>query len=288
MLKRLYLFAIVAVLSSCSIFAPQDKHLLWEVKSENASVHLLGSVHIAKPDIYPLDPVIENAFDSSRYLAVELDISEVDPMEMIKYATYPTGETLKENISEESYTKLKSLFREHGISESVYNSYKPWMASMILMQLELSQSGYEQNSGIDMHFIQKAKEQDKEILELETLEQQMQLFDKLEGKSDEYLAYSIKDMKNTVKKMDEIFQRWQEGDADGLDDIMNEEFDIEGGDVIEDELLIKRNKRMTTKIKSYLNKGGTYFVVVGAAHLVGDNGIIRALNSTNEYEIKQK
>lgn len=288
MLKRLNLFLLLIVLSSCSIFSPQDKHFLWEVKSDNASVHLLGSVHIAKPDIYPLDPVIESAFDSSQYLAVELDISEVDPMEMIKHATYSTGETLKENVSEETYIQIKTLFKEHGIAESVYNSYKPWMASMILMQLELSQSGYNQNSGIDMHFIQKAKEQNKQILELETLEQQMQIFEKLSDRPDEYLAYSIKDMKNTVKKMDEIFEEWQTGDAGGLDEIMNKEFEIEGGKEIEDELLIKRNNRMTEKIKTYLKKGGTYFVVVGAAHLVGDKGIVKTLKATKDYEIEQK
>ena len=43
------------------------------------------------------------------------------------------------------------------------------------------------------------------------------------------------------------------------------------------ELYTERNINMTEKIEKFLKKQGTYFVVVGAAHLIGKKGIIELL-----------
>jgi uncharacterized protein YbaP (TraB family) len=258
------------------------------VKSGDATVYLLGSVHIAKAEIYPLDPAIENAFDESGKLVVEMDVTQVDPMEMMKYATYKTGETLEDNLSEKNYKKISELFKENGVNSMVYNSLKPWMASMMLMQLELAKAGYEPNNGIDTYFLKKAYEAEKEILELETIEEQAKVFEAMDNASDEYMEYSLKDLKNTVSKMEEIFKAWQEGDAGEINELMNSEFDVEGGEKLEEVLLTNRNEKMTEKIKGYLSESGTYFVIVGAAHLAGEKGIVEMLKETGNYEIEQK
>lgn len=287
-----YIFSLTLFLfvscSSTKESSTGQKHFFWEVKSEKSTVYLMGSIHVAKKEIYPLDSIIESAFSASNYLAVEFDLKTVDPFKVLKLSTYGDEQTLKDNIDSVSYQKIKAAFEKIGIPESVFNKYKPWFAALNLVLLDLASSGYNPDAGIDVYFLDKAKIQKKKILELESFEEHIALMDtliQLYGNS--FIEYTLKDLEETKTQVDYLFKIWSKGDVKAMEEYINSI--ISGDKVYQDMFYLlndKRNYNMHKRIKEYLEQPGTYFVVVGSAHLVGKNGLVNLLSK--EFIVIQK
>lgn len=274
--------------SSPKQIATGKKHFMWEVKSGESTVYLLGSIHVAKRDIYPLDSIIETAFQNSQYLAVEFDLKTVDPFKVLKLSTYSDEQTLKDNIDSLSYQKIKAGFEKIGIPESVFNKYKPWFASINLVNLDLASSGYNPEAGIDFYFLDKAKNQRKKVLELESFEEHISLMDTLMNLfGNSFIDYTLNDLEETKSQVDKLFNIWAAGDIKAMENYIKS--NISNDKNYEKMFYLmndKRNFNMVKKIREYLNQPGTYFVVVGAAHLVGENGLVNLLSK--DYSVNQK
>src|SRR5262245_24075474 len=121
------LFATLALLLACAsapLHAQQPakaepKHCLWRVDGKTNAVHLLGSIHFLKKEFYPLPKPIEDAYARSQVVVFEADLDELSSPEsqvkMLQHAAYPPGETLKKNVSKETYDKLQSYLTEAGV-----------------------------------------------------------------------------------------------------------------------------------------------------------------------------
>ncbi len=286
-----FLSTIILAFVACSSSqqsVSEKKHFFWELKSGESTVYLLGSIHVAKKDIYPLDSIIETAFLNSDFVAVEFDLKTVDPFKVLKLSTYGDGQTLKDNIDSVSYQKMKSSFEKIGIPESVFNQYKPWFAAINLVMLDLASSGYNPDAGIDIYFIDKAKTQKKKVLELESFEEHIALMDTLINLfGNTFIDYTLKDLEETKSQVDQLFRIWQKGDVKAMEEYTKSNI---SDDKTYEEMFFhlndKRNFNMVKRIKEYLNQPGKYFVVVGAAHLVGENGLVNLLR--REYEVIQR
>jgi hypothetical protein len=283
-----YTFFIFISCSSSKQSVSEKKHFFWEINSGESTVYLLGSIHVAKNDIYPLDSVIETAFLNSNYLAVEFDLNTVDPFKVLKLSTYSDDNNLKDNIDSISYQKIKASFEKIGIPESVFNKYKPWFAAINLVMLDLASSGYNPDAGIDSYFLEKANTQKKKVLELESFEEHIALMDtliQLFGNS--FIDYTLKDLEETKSQIDQLFDYWKNGDDKAMEEYVKSNI---GNDKTYQEMFYllndKRNFNMLKQIKNYLTKPGKYFIVVGAAHLVGENGLVNLLGK--EYKVIQK
>ena len=154
----LLLFSLLFVQCSSIKTDTEKKLFIWKISSDNSTVYLLGSVHLAKESLYPLDNKIESAFAESDNLVVELDVNKVNPLELMKKVMYQDGNTLENNVSKEIYSQLKSMFDKHGIPAIAYEKAHPWFATVMLVNLELTASGYDEKNGIDLHFLNKADE----------------------------------------------------------------------------------------------------------------------------------
>jgi uncharacterized protein YbaP (TraB family) len=153
--------------------------------------------------------------------------------------------------------------------------------------LELLKLGFDPHYGIDKYFLSKAAGK-KNILELESLDYQIDLLSKFSDREQEsFLLYTVKDLRILRQEMDKLTQAWITGDAQGLESIMTR-------GVVEDrrmssvyeKLVVERNRNMASKIEEFLRNKETYFVVVGAAHLVGNQGIIEILKGRG-YLVEQ-
>lgn len=302
---RLILFiALLLSIVAGNSFAESGKSFLWEVKSDKTTIYLLGSVHIGKESLFPLKPVIEDAFKKSNNLAVELDITNVNPFELIKYMTFQDTNTLQSSLSPVNYERIAKVFKENSVPEMVYYKLKPWAAVMMAQQLGYGEKGYSAGAGIDMYFLNRAKgvgeyaakdsaagtPQKKNVLELETAEFQLKLFDEFNSASNSFVEYSMEEIENTSdsNELDRIYKSWQKGDPNEIEElIMDSQNKFPEYKNIMESLLYKRNISMSAKIEEWLNTKDTYFVVVGAAHLVGKKGIVELLTKTNKYKIKQ-
>jgi uncharacterized protein YbaP (TraB family) len=285
--------ALFLLLVSCAA-APKPvdhKHFLWSVSNGGGTVYLLGSIHVAKRKLYPLDPVIEEAFDRSDTLEVEVDTTDLEPARrdqlLQTYGYYAGDDTFKSRVSPETYALVDARFSELDTDIGRFEKMKPWLVAVILQIMELQRMGFEPQYGIDRHFINKAK-YGKTIGELETSESQMQLFSSLsDGDQELYLRSTVADLDLVAGKMDQLMAAWKRGDVEMFQTVTAEgrsrhpEFEPIYRRVIDE-----RNYMMAERVEQLLNTPGTYFVVVGSGHLVGEGSVVDRLQRKG-YQIKQ-
>jgi uncharacterized protein YbaP (TraB family) len=273
----IFLFAVFAQDS----LSQSNKSFLWKVQSKTNTVYVLGSIHYLKKEMYPLDEKIEKAFEQSEILVVEADVANIskeDIQKLMENAFYTENDTLQKNVSAETYGLVKKKLEELGASLEVANKYKPWFLGLNLVSLEALKLGFDPNYGIDRYFLEKAAER-KKILELESLEYQFKLFSALSKKDQEsFLLYILKDIKVLDRELDKLVKAWSAGDEKGIELIMTKSIKEDKRLIpIYEKLVVERNRKMVSKIEEYLKEKETFFVVVGAGHLVGNQGIIELL-----------
>jgi uncharacterized protein YbaP (TraB family) len=284
------LFFICSSLYVKDSLSQNQKNFLWKVQSKTGTVYLLGSIHFFKKKLYPLNKKIEDAFDKSDVLVVEADINDVgqiDIQRLMESAFYKENETLEKHVSRETYELIKKEFEGFGIPSELINKQKPWFLALTLTSLELVKLGFGSNYGIDIHFISKA-EGKKKILELESLDYQIDLFSNFSDDDQEsFLLYTLKDLKTLGQDLDKLVRAWTTGDTKGMESIMTKSItgDRRMSSMYE-KLVDERNRNMASRIEEFLRTKETYFIVVGAGHLVGNKGIIEILRGKG-YQVEQ-
>lgn len=258
-----------------------SKGFLWKTESKGNTVYLLGSIHIANIDMYPLDKKITDAFKASDYLTVEVDLSDENLAfeEMLEeIGTFQDGTTLKDHVSADTYEQLGDILEGLGLERTTYDAYKPWVVASTLESVTLLIEGYDAQIGIDMYFMSHAKQMGLPIISLETADFQLELLDSLYEKEQEQMLVQSMDsfMGGAGEEFEKLIEMWITGDDAALTSFIEESAVDEAGYKA---MLVDRNIGMADKIAEYLNgeQGETYFVVVGAAHMLGDDGIVPLL-----------
>lgn len=284
-IKLSVLFSLLLVFLF-TVFA-QDSHsqskksFLWKVQSKTNTVYVLGSIHYLKKELYPLDEKIEKVFDQSMILGVEANvdnISKIDAQKLAESAFYSENDTLEKHLSPETLELVKKQLTELGVSPEAANKYRPWFLGLSIASLEVLKLGFDPNYGIDRYFLSKATEK-KKIVELESLEYQINLLSTLSEKEQElFLLYTLKDINVLEQELDKLVKAWSAGDEKGIELIITKSLKEDKRFVpVYEKLVIERNKKMASKIEDYLKEKETFLVIVGAGHLVGNQGIIELL-----------
>lgn len=289
--RVLYLWVVLFLFNNTAICG-SEKTFLWKVQSGGPPTYLLGSIHVATKDFYPLPEQVESGFKSSKVLAVEVNINEIDPLSMtaivMESAFYQDGDSLKEHISSETYESVENRLEEFGVDISTLDKAKPWFIAMMISNLELQKLGYDPSYGIDKHFLDLAVKENKKIVELESFDSQIRL---LQGFSDEdqelFLSYEMMNQDTMQKEVEELMTAWKSGDAEGMEALLFKPL-RENPDLtpVYEELFYKRNALMADKVESYLKTKQGYFVVVGSGHLLGEEGIVALLRKKG-YKVEQ-
>jgi uncharacterized protein YbaP (TraB family) len=266
------------------------KSFLWKIQSKTSTVYVLGSLHLAKKEIYPLSQKIENAFDQSDFLVVEAnvnDIKKIDIQKLMESAFYPANDALEKHVSPETFEWVKKETEGLGIPLELLDKQKPWFLAMTLVSLESIKLGLDPNLGIDKYFLSKA-EGKKKILELESLDYQIRLLSGFSEKDQElFLIYTLRDLNVMEQEVGRLIQAWVSGDAQAVESILARSVSEDNRlSAILEKLIFERNRRMVAKIEDFLRTKETYFVIVGAGHLVGNQGILKLLGGKG-YLIEQ-
>ena len=287
-LSALILVSLVILVRDTLSQSP--KSFLWKIQSKTSTVYVLGSLHLAKKEIYPLSQKIENAFDQCDFLVVEAnvnDIKKIDIQKLMESAFYPANDALEKHVSPETFEWIKKETEGLGIPLELLDKQKPWILAMTLVSLESIKLGLDPNLGIDKYFLSKA-EGKKKILELESLDYQIRLLSGFSEKDQElFLIYTLKDLNVMEQEVGRLIQAWVSGDAQAMESILARSISEDKRlSAILEKLIFERNRRMVAKIEDFLRTKETYFVIVGAGHLVGNQGILKLLGGKG-YLIEQ-
>ena len=291
MSKKSALLLLFILISALSLDA---KSLLYKVSSERSSVYILGSIHLAKPDLYPLESAIEEAYSKSDLLVVELDAESRESVTAMQNAmatlgTYSEGKSLRSELSAATYRALKSYTDKRGIPLEPMEQMRPWVVMLQLSMREMLRLGYSPELGIDKHFLDHAKGEGKSVVALETIEEQMALLSRDDkAYQEKLLRYSLASMSGMEPMLKELSESWKKGDAEAMEKmfLLSMQDDKSLKDVY-DGLVTRRNYKMAEKIEGFLRSDRDCFVVVGAGHVIGKEGIIDLLERRG-YKAVQK
>jgi uncharacterized protein YbaP (TraB family) len=291
-IKSLIILSLLGfLLCPSGAVAQSGKTFMWKVEDKGPVVYILGSVHFLKRENYPLNPKIENAFETADTLIVEANINEmskIDPQFIAAKAIYGENDSLKNHVSPETYEFIKQEAIRLALPMEIVDRQKPWILALTLASAEIMKLGYDPQYGIDRYFLSKAGRV-KRVLELEGFAYQVNLLSGLSAEEQELLLLlTLRDLKNGGGEVDNLVTAWASGDAAGVEAILNKKL-RENPKIhsFYEKFLYLRNREMVSKIEFYLKTNGIYFVVVGAAHLTGEKGIIRLLK-TKGYRVQQR
>ena len=276
--------------------------LFWVAEGKNGGkVYLLGSIHCADKDTYRLPDLLMDAYLESDALAVECDILAYEKdfmaqLQMSQDMMYTDGSGIQDHIDPELYDAMVEFYEENpsqqlsqlGYTADMMKMFKPAMWMSVLEMIVLEKAGLDSQIGIDYQFLNIAHAQKKEVIEIESVEFQN---DMLFGFSDElmemqlwsYVSYPVDEQADSLVDM---FEGWCEGNPEVL---ITAEPDYTGYSAEEIEqtqelleeyytaMLIDRNLGMVDAAEEMLENGDNVFYVVGAAHMVGNDGIIAGL-----------
>ncbi|MCK5305636.1 MAG: TraB/GumN family protein [Candidatus Omnitrophica bacterium] len=299
-IKRKTFFLFVFVLSvyafACIAHTQENpetqtnNNCLWSIKTEKNTVYLLGSIHILKSDSFPPAREFEKAYDDCDKIVLEADIGSLSDPEfqakMMTLGLYLEGETLKQNISEETYALFESKAAGIGLPAAQFQCFRPWLCGLMLTVMELQRLGFNQDYGIDNYFYNKAKQDEKELDFLETAEFQINLLAQMSAQEQElFLKQTLKDLNVMETSMNDLVSAWKAGDSNKLNLLIKEGF--EGFPDIYNRFIIQRNKNWIPKIETLTRQNENVLVIVGAAHLVGAEGLVEFFKKRG-YVIEQQ
>ena len=286
--------ATVVLLASLPVFAgtfnivPSEKTFMWKVENGETTVFLLGSIHALKGDAYPLPPAIEAAFDEAEVAAFEIDLDEMTnaAVKMMSAGSLEKGLTLEEVVGPDTWSELERHVAGLGFSASLYQGMKPWMAALTVAAIELTKHGYLATEGLDTYFSQRAVETGKKRVALETVEFQVSLFADLSPEhSLAFLRYTLEDLDAMIPEMDRLYRDWRVGNVQAVEEALLEGFE-EFPDLSK-KLVSDRNRSWMPQIEELLAGDLDAIVVVGSAHLVGEEGVVSLLREKGYIVMQQ-
>jgi uncharacterized protein YbaP (TraB family) len=292
MRKRNELNYSVILLFSLFIFtalqAQLGRHCLWELSAGTGRLYFLGSVHVLGESDYPLDDVIEQAYQASEKLYFELDMDSVNlpaVQQKIMMAGLMHDQSLKEVLSDTAYQALDSLLSELGMSIDMMQQFKPWLVASMLTMAKLNTMGINPRFGIDQYFFGLAREAGKPTGSMESINDQIRCFNALDANLEEALLLeSLYSMDEIEKEFVNLKEAWKRGNSAFLDSVMNKE--MEAFPDLKKVLLDDRNRRWLNRVEKMIQRQENALIIVGSGHLVGKGSLIDLLREKG-YTVEQ-
>ena len=279
------------VLLALSTHAADTGHpvTLWKVQGDRNSVYLLGSIHLLRSKDYPLPAAFNAAYDDADILIMEVDMDDMDPVAaqtaFTTYGVLHDETTLRDLMGKELYEQALVAADAIDIPLDMLNKTDPWYAAMTVEIMMLSRIGFNPALGVEMHMMTKAVEDGKTIDGFETVEEQILFLDGMSLQAQrEMLMSTLAEGAKLSDMMDVLVDAWRHGDIARLESGMLDE--LAQHEELNKLLVTDRNARWVEKIDDLLDDDEDYLIIVGALHLVGQNGVPNQLQR-NGYDVRQ-
>lgn len=270
--------------------AQAARSFLWTVTAGQGRIYLAGSVHLLSKDYYPLSPALEAAYTDADLLVEEADFADMQsPEAQLKLLTrgmLPPGQSVDRVLRESTYALVARRVAALGMPIEPLRRFKPWMLALTLVGYEWQKAGFDAELGLDQHFFDRATADGKMVQGLETVEYQIARLDGMTMEhQDRLLAESLEDLDAERASLLELIDAWKTGDAATVERIVRA--DANDDPVLYQRLLVERNRNWLARIEPLFARTGRALVVVGAAHLVGPDGLLAMLRARG-YTVDQQ
>lgn len=262
---------------------------MWRLDGEQNRVYLLGSIHLLRPEDHPLPPVFYEVYEDAEALLMEMDVDDLDPLEaqslLAELGALPDGTGLRDVMGPELYAEALAYAEKSDVPLSLLEGSEPWLAAITIEQMILTRIGFDPDYGIENTLAEKAAADGKEIEGLETIRQQLEFLDGMSLDAQRsLLLQSLEEAVEVARLMGDLIAAWRHGDTAFLKNIMLE--GVEQYPELYETIVVERNRRWLGEIEQLLGDEDDYLVVVGALHLIGEDGL-PALLEEKGHEVVQ-
>ncbi|NRB37190.1 MAG: TraB/GumN family protein [Pseudomonadales bacterium] len=249
---------------------------VWKVSKDGGYFYLAGTMHVLKAEDYPLPAAFETAYKDASQLILEVDLSADHAAEFQQKLSqnnfYQKGENLKSVLNDEAWQVLKTYCKERGLPINVFMSMPIGIVVTTIAMAELMQLGISQQ-GVDAYFNGRAVADKKTVTGLETADQQLDFLLAM-GRGDEshFVLQNLQELASLEQDIQQLRDAWRAGDIQKLDALMIQDMQKNYPDVYQ-QLLVQRNNNWLPKIKALVETKEIEYVLVGAAHIAGRDGL---------------
>ena len=274
---RLALAAFVLIFALPASAQRFDRGLLWRVEGGGVPAsHVFGTVHVADPRVTRLPQPVARAFAEARSLTVEVALDPSSLLSLSNRMLFLDGRDLSDAVGPDLYARAAALVGKMGVPDPAVRLFKPWALAILL-----SVPPQNPQEVLDIVLARTASERGKPVHELETLDEQVDIFD---GMSDadqvQFLARAIAEYEQMPRLVGRMVETWLARDLAGMQRIGEE---AAGGpesrrlyETYSRRLISERNARMARRMQARLKEGGA-FIAIGALHLQGETGVLAEL-----------
>jgi len=288
---RAVLAALLAVCGTTVVLAQARpaRGFIWSVERDGRTSWLVGSLHVLTKDSYPLPVAMDQAFGRAKTLMEETDVNDITSPEILGVVAtkgmFTTGQTLETVLPAAAYQQLTQRMASTGLPLEMVKLMRPWMVELTLSGLELQRAGFDPELGIDVHYRRLAADNKMGLSMLETAAEQI---DYLAGLPLDLqvaqLQKTLAEGDTELKEVRQIAAAWRAGDANAIEQLLVK--GMKESPAYYQSLVVDRNRRWIPRIETCLATGNC-FIVVGAAHMVGTDGLIAMLKQKG-YRITQQ
>lgn len=285
---RLFTNFLAVLLCFFFIQSVSAKTPVWKITKGDNYLYIGGTIHLLGYNDYPLPATFEKIYKDSKMLVFETDIKKAqDPVIQEKLRSvmlYSNGSKLKDHIKPATFKKLEDYLKTMDLPIEIFEDFKPSMVSMMLSIMELRRLGIN-GAGVDSFYNSKASGDHKKTGKLETIEQQIKFMAKMgEGDPDEFILYTLREIKNLSTTFKDMKQAWRIGDMDKMAEIgikplkeFPETYQM---------ILVDRNKAWIPQIEKMIKTKEVEMILVGALHLAGKDSVLKQLKDLG-YKVEQ-
>lgn len=278
----------IAILAGMAFACPAEagRACVWKVTGPGGGVlYLGGSIHALRSTDYPLPGAYNGAFDASERLVFE-DDPNVSPGRLRRFgktAEFPKNDSLKNHLDPRTYDYLKRIFARTGAKEEDFSRLRPWALIMVLWSP--AASGLSSELGIEGYLQRRAGANGKPVTGLESFNEHAEILSGLTDRQAEAVILitfipQVGNGDSNTRNLD----AWRRGDADALE--RRERTAFADFPAFCERMIDARNRNWIPKIEHYMRSGHVYFVIAGAAHMGGPNGVVALLRARG-YQVEQ-
>jgi len=262
----------------------EEQSFLWKAVGEKGTLYLFGSLNYGRQDMSPFPQMVMDAFGSSNVVVVETDVRNLGEKELFALlkgkGRYDDKTTLEAHVKPPTWNKAVAVAKKLGINEEGLGQYKPWLAALVLSAESRIQAGFTPELTISRSFLKETQGK-KPALEMESMDDQIKLLEEMSPlEQEQFLLQTLQELGRAPDYYNNLVEAWRKGDAESMDQLVRQSYD--GGDVSSNlfkAFIEDRNERMATRLKEFAGEDKTYFIIVGAANLGGDKGLLKLLQT---------
>jgi len=279
LLQIIHIWLIMSLLAAGHAYAGTEilfSHgLLFRVEKPGMPAsHIFGTMHSEDPRVLLLPEQVRDAFNAADTLALELDLEPATILASMTGMFLQDGRELHDVIGAKLYQQTVTAIAESGMPEEAIRKFKPWGIVMLLSMPPVKTGQF-----LDLTLYQSAIAQGKATKGLETVEEQLAVFDTLpEINQIEMLRDSLENRHLFEQMFEELRAAYLERELGTLHQLSHKyaPADKDTARRLEERLVNKRNRLMVDRMGSILKQGNN-FIAVGALHLPGQKGILNLL-----------